>query len=53
VVRKIIIKAILVPESASMNPEEIVKEILREFRDGSLIIPWCRKIERIYVTEGK
>ncbi|MEM0356859.1 MAG: hypothetical protein QXL77_00560 [Candidatus Bathyarchaeia archaeon] len=52
-VKKVIIKAILVPESASKHPEEIEREILREIRCGALVIPWSDKIEKVVVVEGQ
>jgi len=50
-VRKVIIEAVLVPESSSKNSKEIEKEILNEIRSGSLVIPWCDSIKRVVVIE--
>jgi len=52
-VRKVIIEAILVPESASKNPKEIEKEILREIQHGSIIIPWCNRIEKVKIVDER
>ncbi|MEM2806820.1 MAG: hypothetical protein QXK86_08245 [Candidatus Bathyarchaeia archaeon] len=52
-VRRVIIKAILVPESSSIHPKEIEREILREIRTGCLIIPWCDYVERVVVIKNK
>jgi len=52
VVRKVVIEAILVPESADKHPREIEREILREIC-GALVIPWCDKIEKVVVVEGQ
>ncbi|MEM1566742.1 MAG: hypothetical protein QW510_06660 [Candidatus Bathyarchaeia archaeon] len=51
-VRKVVIEAILVPESADKHPREIEREILREIC-GALVIPWCDKIEKVVVVEGQ
>lgn len=52
-VKKVIIEAVLVPESAGKHPREIEREILREISCGALVIPWCDKIEKVVVVEGQ
>jgi len=52
-VRKVIIEAILVPESLNTWSKEIEKEILKEIRHGPLSIPWCSKVEKVRVVEQK
>lgn len=52
-IRKVVIEAVLVPESACKHPREIEREILREIRCGALVIPWCAKIEKVVVVEGQ
>lgn len=52
-VRKVVIEAVLVPESAGKNPREIEREILMEIRYSALVIPWCDKIEKVVVVEGQ
>lgn len=52
-VRKVIIEAVLVPESLERRPKEIEMEILREIRCGSLVIPWCDRVEKVVVVGEK
>ncbi|MEM3725863.1 MAG: hypothetical protein QXK98_03260 [Candidatus Bathyarchaeia archaeon] len=52
-IRKVIIEAVLVPESSNKHSREIEREILKEIRDGSLVIPWCDRVEKAVVVEGK
>jgi len=50
-VKKIIIEILLVPESLDKQPDEIVDDILKEFHEGFLTIPWSCEIEKIRVVE--
>jgi len=50
-IKKVIIEAVLVPETIGRRAQEIEKEILKEFQNGSLLIPWCDKVEKIRVVE--
>ncbi|MGQ9507263.1 MAG: hypothetical protein ACUVTB_05325 [Candidatus Bathycorpusculaceae bacterium] len=50
-VRKLIIRAVLVPESLNKQPEEIEREIFKEIHQGLLVIPWCNKVEKIRVID--
>jgi hypothetical protein len=50
-IKKVIIKAVLVPESLSRRSQEIEREILKEIRRGSLVIPWCGEVEKVRVVE--
>jgi hypothetical protein len=52
-VKKVVIEAVLVPESSNERPEEIEKQILREIRCGNLIIPWCARVEKVRVADEK
>ena len=49
--RRLILEILLVPESKEKKPKEIEDEILREFNEGHLIVPWSRKIEKIRIIE--
>lgn len=50
-VKKIIIEILLVPESLDKRSDEIEGEILKEFRESFLRIPWSYEIEKIRVVE--
>ncbi len=50
-VKKVIIEILLVPESLDKRSDEIEDEILKEFREGPLMIPWSCEIEKISVVE--
>jgi hypothetical protein len=50
-VKKVIMKILLVPESVDKRSDEIAEDILKEFREGFLMIPWSREIEKIRVVE--
>jgi len=50
-VKKVIIEILLVPESLDKESDEIEGEILKEFREGFLMIPWSYEIEKISVVE--
>lgn len=50
-VKKAIIELLLVEESAAKTNKEIEKEIFNEFFEGKLVIPWCKKVERVTVIE--
>lgn len=50
-VKKAIIELFLVEESATKTNKEIEKEIFDEFFEGRAIIPWCKKVVRVTVTE--
>jgi hypothetical protein len=49
--KKAIIELFLVEESAAKTNKEIEKEIFDEFFEGRLVIPWCKKVEKVTVTE--
>lgn len=50
-VKKAVIEILLVPESLDKPPGEIEAEILREFLEGFIMIPWGAKIEKIRVID--
>lgn len=52
-VRKVVVEAVLVPESSSKHPKEIESEIFREIHCGSLVIPWCERVEKVVVVEER
>jgi len=49
--KKVIIEILLIPESLERKSQEIVDDILKEFREGFLRIPWSYEIEKIRVIE--
>jgi len=50
--KKLIIEFLLVPESLDKKSDEIKSEILKEFNEGFLGIPWCYKIEKVRVVNA-
>ncbi|MCW4046598.1 MAG: hypothetical protein NWE99_03425 [Candidatus Bathyarchaeota archaeon] len=50
-VRKAIIEITLVEESAKRSNKEIANEIFDALSDGTTVIPWCGKVEKVFVTE--
>jgi len=49
--KKVIIEVVLVPEASNKQSGEIEREILEEIRYGSLVIPWCDRVEKISVVD--
>lgn len=49
--KKAIITVSLVEESVEKSNEEIEKEIFKELSKGLPKIPWCKKVEKVTVTE--
>jgi hypothetical protein len=50
--KKLIIEILLVPESLEKKPDDIESEILKEFDEGFLRIPWSYEIEKIRVVDA-
>ena len=50
-VKRVIIELSLVEESARKVNQEIVDEIFNELSKGRIIIPWCKKVEKVAVIE--
>jgi len=50
--KKVIIEISLVEESVEKTNEEIEKEIFDELSGGIPLIPWCKKVEKVTVTEA-
>jgi hypothetical protein len=46
-----IIEISLVEQSLGKTNEEIKKEIYDEISEGRIIIPWCKEIKKITITE--
>lgn len=49
--RKVVIEALLIHESNTENPEKIKRDILKEFSEEYLIIPWCKRIEKVRAVD--
>jgi hypothetical protein len=50
-IKKAIIELSLVEESARKVNHEIVDEIFNELSKGRIIIPWCKKVEKVAVID--
>jgi hypothetical protein len=50
-VKRVIIEFSLVEESVEKSNKEIADEIFSVFSEGRLFIPWCKKVEKVFVTE--
>jgi len=50
-VKKAIIEISLVEESAGRSNKEIANEIFEALLEGTTAIPWCDKVEKVFVTE--
>ena len=50
-VKKVIIEISLVEETAEKANKEIEKEIFNDLSEGIPVIPWCKKVEKVTVTE--
>ena len=51
-VKKVIIEILLVPESLDKPSNEIKDEILKEFSEDFLRIPWSAEIEKIRIVDA-
>ena len=51
-VKKAVIEISLVEESAEKANKEIEKEIFNDLSEGRLVIPWCKKVEKVTVTQA-
>jgi len=50
--KKAVIVISLVNESIERSSEEIEREIFDELSKGLPRIPWCKKVEKVTVTEA-
>lgn len=50
-VRKVVIEALLAQESIIEKPEKIKRDLLKEFYEEHLVIPWCERIEKVEVVD--
>ncbi|KON34196.1 MAG: hypothetical protein AC479_01760 [miscellaneous Crenarchaeota group-6 archaeon AD8-1] len=51
--RTLTIKFSLVEESKKRTSDEIINEVLGALSDDEFVIPWCEKIEKIFLDENK
>lgn len=49
--KKAIIEISLVEESAKKANKEIANEIFDDLSEGGTLIPWLKKVEKVFVTE--
>ena len=50
-VKRVVIEFSLVEESVGKVNQEIVDEIFDELSKGRIIIPWCKRVEKVAVIE--
>ena len=50
-VKKAIIELFLVEESTAKTNQEIEKEIFDDLCEGRIVLPWCKKVEKVTVIE--
>jgi hypothetical protein len=50
--KRVIIELSLVEESAKKINQEIVNEIFSDLSEGRIILPWCKKVEKVVVIEA-
>ena len=52
-VKRVVIVLSLVKESAEIANKDIEEEIFNDLCEGRQVIPWCKKVEKVTVTEAK
>jgi hypothetical protein len=50
--RKAIIEISLVEECSEKTNQEVANEIFKELSEGETLIPWCKQVNKVVVTEG-
>ena len=50
--KKVLIEISLVEEFIEKSNQEIVDEIFKEITEGTTIIPWCKKVNKVVVLES-
>jgi hypothetical protein len=51
-VKKVIIEILLVEESSERTNDEIASEIFADISEGRTVIPWCKQVSKVAVTEA-
>jgi hypothetical protein len=51
--KRVIIVLSLVEESTGKANKEIEEEIFNDLCEGKQVIPWCKTVEKVTVTEAK
>jgi hypothetical protein len=51
-VKKALIEISLVEESSEKTNGEIASEIFNEISEGRTVIPWCKQVDKVAVTEA-
>jgi hypothetical protein len=51
-VKKALIEISLVEESSEKTNAEIASEIFNEIFEGRTIIPWCKQVNKVAVTDA-
>jgi hypothetical protein len=52
VTKKAIIEISLVEECCERTNQEVANEIFNELSEGKTLIPWCKQINKVVITEG-
>jgi hypothetical protein len=50
--KKAIIEISLVEESAQETNDDIANEIFKELSEGTTLIPWCRKVNKVIIVDA-
>jgi len=48
--KKVIIELSLIEESAKQANQKIIDEIFNDLSEGRIIIPWCKKVEKVAIV---
>jgi len=51
--KRVVIELSLVEESVGKANKDIEEEIFNDLCEGRQVIPWCKKVEKVTVTEAK
>ena len=51
--KRVVIVLSLVEESIGKANKDIEEEILNDLCEGGQVIPWCKKVEKVTVTEAE
>jgi hypothetical protein len=49
--KTVMIELSLIEESTKTSNQEIVDEIFENLSEGRIIIPWCKKVEKVAIVK--